>query len=1058
MKQKKMIILLKGNETVLSEERVASILDKLVSMGVAHNDIPSVSAYIRPIEPETEYEKYKDECQWYKMLNERDRDLLLNFGEDDFRVFKRTCRSHSHYGAVGDSSLISSVKDCYNGIKPTTEGLKTVPIPVQLKNLQPPESLVAMMNAQRENRKERETRKHELNRLKKEVENSMFTGGLMSRSTIVKRDGKWGTLSPIQFKGSGTTSTNYSKMNRKPKNLPINEIKEVPSRNSSPCNDHVGKILISNKPIQVPNTTINLEVASTSLLNGTLASDYMTPLAEQTITVDSSSKMSYGNTTTDLNVSQNKKEEIVSNVHNRKRRKHHLLTCIYHPNSIDMEARKLALKTRFPQGVIRKSLARKLRAKRGLKLSSHTDSSNDRSSDLNLKSNTTDDPRLCFVLPGVISESPKELHIPLPKPRHITLQLIDGIDSETNTDTKYNNLSMSGDDSVREEKMEISEIINSNDPRNENSFDENILENRKIHISRHDCPLQELQPHSVGNSPISVPMNHSETSHTNNFLLSGSEGINGKQLKNEEIAPKISLCDLIRCTTLRMHPASLATKKGKEVNNNIVLLSDENDLFPKGTKGNRSPEETEIVPPTQESGTPSIYPNTSSPLDISYSRMYTPDLTPFGKPTPAYYRTGSFYDCDCSDRSTSDDGTDDPNTNTENVHRTSDNMKRKKFHEKRSKKRSSEEHGSECVEAVSSDCYYSNNSDSNSSTGTVTSENHKEDEGDMGTLNSAPHSTLKGLTDGFRAVKVQAARKLESKLTDREEQRSFACQERTHLHLVASQAEKTGHEYTLCRLSRTSTPTNASMWAPMFDAIHGDRQYMVNVQNRYADFIDYCTSVKFPSTQTEQNFIADLRDLCMADTAQRPGSQALKSATANMSVLNDLRTVTLSKGNRALSPVLYTTKGGHMSTRTCEESVSIDGSNDKSLFNIKNKAMGSNNLLYAKGTYRLRGVIKAKSKEPEVFQRKVAVSLLLIHGGVLMKSRNGTLVADKFRQICGINTKDFIDLISCHEHQWGPYSYDVKQLIKNLMFSTNSSPSTLGALPPLSRVVQPNKL
>ena len=160
---------------------------------------------------------------------------------------------------------------------------------------------------------------------------------------------------------------------------------------------------------------------------------------------------------------------------------------------------------------------------------------------------------------------------------------------------------------------------------------------------------------------------------------------------------------------------------------------------------------------------------------------------------------------------------------------------------------------------------------------------------------------LRKWTTGFNQTKVIAGVRLDSRLGTRESHRSFVCDERRHLHLVASAAESCGEEYYLSRQCRSTTPAEASMWAPVHSAIEGDRRYMALTQTKYGDFCNFCTTKRFPSDAEEMAFMDDLRQRCMKDGSSRPASR----------MYNDMSTVPLRSPprSRASSPAAPSTGG-----------------------------------------------------------------------------------------------------------------------------------------------------
>ena len=146
-------------------------------------------------------------------------------------------------------------------------------------------------------------------------------------------------------------------------------------------------------------------------------------------------------------------------------------------------------------------------------------------------------------------------------------------------------------------------------------------------------------------------------------------------------------------------------------------------------------------------------------------------------------------------------------------------------------------------------------------------------------LSDKAERALQFWQDRFRKTTIEHCSALSRRLATREGHRAFVANERSHLHLVAQQAERGAREIALVRQTRSATPHGSSMWAPVFGAIEGDRRYMSDAQSQFIDFCEFCVARQFPSADDEMAFILDLRNACVVDASSKPSSAAFLDDT-----------------------------------------------------------------------------------------------------------------------------------------------------------------------------------
>ena len=316
-------------------------------------------------------------------------------------------------------------------------------------------------------------------------------------------------------------------------------------------------------------------------------------------------------------------------------------------------------------------------------------------------------------------------------------------------------------------------------------------------------------------------------------------------------------------------------------------------------------------------------------------------------------------------------------------------------------------------------------------------------------------------TAGFNQAKVAAGVRLESRLAKREEHREFVCNERRHLHLVATAAEKCGEEFYLSRQCRTTTPSGASMWAPVHSAIEGDRRYVSLAQGKYGEFANFCASKRFPQDNAEALFMEDLRQRCVEDASSRPASgmygDVTRASATNHSrstpdrrrgsvkppsaivVLeanaNDRADIALRRIVSDASPSAELTadvqqahrRPSRVTTVSLSETYRVGSSGNNAPSGSRSVFLPSSRDRSSQASWRVEA-----PKAVRVLNEATATELLERHGATLLATRRGVAVANQLREMCELSPKDFFALVQSREAQWGPFIPEVAHLRKKL--------------------------
>eukprot|EP00744_Colponema_vietnamica_P015756 GILI01022096.1.p1 GENE.GILI01022096.1~~GILI01022096.1.p1 ORF type:complete len:715 (+),score=104.62 GILI01022096.1:72-2147(+) len=421
------------------------------------------------------------------------------------------------------------------------------------------------------------------------------------------------------------------------------------------------------------------------------------------------------------------------------------------------------------------------------------------------------------------------------------------------------------------------------------------------------------------------------------------------------------------------------------------------------------------------------------------SRACTPNLDPFKRPDRTLMVHGEFADCSCSDRSTDDEGDLGSEIRADRAAKrkgVDDKLQtlRDRRRSKRSASRNSDGRSSEDDEARSDEERRAARLDARTL------------DRDMGEPLIADRAAvaLRYWQDRFRKANVEARAHLNHRLAEREQHRAFVTNERTHLHLLASQAEGAAKQIALVRQARSTTPTDASVWAPVFDTVEGDRKYLSVAQEQFISFCEFCVGKQFPSDDHEMEFILELRQICLSDAVSKPSSASFLNRSQTPPISHSKRSSLRSGSqrpslsdtrppNRLLPPVTGVSRpplpsmgempGRRLSKLPTTTTLPI-ADVEKSVFSVKVDESHPS---------------QGRAKDVPTFDRfneSTAMQMFVKYGPMFVRTRGGVAVANHLREECKVSIKEFLTLFFGHEEDWGPFCPEMGALKKRLNQST----------------------
>ena len=364
-------------------------------------------------------------------------------------------------------------------------------------------------------------------------------------------------------------------------------------------------------------------------------------------------------------------------------------------------------------------------------------------------------------------------------------------------------------------------------------------------------------------------------------------------------------------------------------------------------------------------------------------RCQTPSLARYQRPPRPHSKPGEYNDCDCTDRSTDDDISDDEEWN----------RKLKKLPPKEAEHLERERMKSSSLRAG---------------------------------------RKLSLWQRRFRLATVRGLSSLNSLLEEREEHRQFACTDRTHLDKMTHDAEEVGADWLISRRQRSTTPHHASVWQPIFQSIGDYETHVARVRDIYVTLCDKAAiEYGLLSQHIEIEMFEAIRKRCMqcaelpdpiesrsrsSTPMSRPASRAATPAAAGTPAFAS-RPVSRQSNTTARDPLNSTNRSQQSQSRPASST------------SFKRSRRPTDNVPRPDDSFPLTA---------DFF-----FALFEEYGHHLVAFKQGVLFTNYLRESCGVGVKEWFQVIQRHTQEgqadWTP-CHEAQLLYKRLMSSRNALP------------------